>query len=71
MHAAKTINVVTDPSWSLFTVDELASRWRCHRNTIYKMLRDGQLHSFRVRRTHLITQKEVHRVESHGTEVAA
>ena len=61
----------TTDSCQFFTVDELASRWRCHPNTLYKMLRDGQLQSFRVRRTHMITQEEVHRVESHGTGVAA
>lgn len=61
----------TDSCQSPLTVDELASRWRCHRNTIYKMLGDGQLRSFRVRRTHMITRKEVQRIESHGTGVAA
>ena len=61
---------ITNSGQSLLTVGELASRWRCHRNTIYKMLRDGQLRSFRVRRTHMISSDEVQRVESQGTGVA-
>ena len=52
---------------SLLKADELASRWRCHRNTIYKMIRDGELRSIRIRNTHLIAEEEIHRIESNGT----
>lgn len=70
MHKVITSNAVTESAQSSLTVDELASRWRCHRNTIYKMIRDDQLKSFKIRRDHRVALDEVHRVESHGTGVA-
>ncbi len=70
MQSIRTNYEFSESSQYSLTVGELALRWRCHRNTIYKMLRDGQLQSFRVRRNHLVTGEEVHRVESQEIGVA-
>ena len=71
MHTVRTSNIVNESEQSSFTVDELTSRWRCHRNTIYKMIRDGQVKAFKIRRDHRVSIEEVQRVESSETGVAA
>lgn len=48
--------VVLDPQ-------ELADRWDVHVNTIYNMLKSGQLRGFRARNSHRITIEEVEAVE--------
>ena len=42
---------------------KLAHRWDCCRQTIYNMIHDGQLHSFKVRNSRLIPLSEVERIE--------
>lgn len=44
----------------------LARRWGCSRQTIYNMIRDGYLDSFRLRHAHLIALHEVERIERGG-----
>jgi excisionase family DNA binding protein len=44
--------------------DELAARWRCVRQTIYRQIRNGRLRTIRVGRKHLIPYSEIHRHES-------
>lgn len=47
-----------------FTVDELALRWRCHRQTVTAAIRARQLQAFKPGRGHYrISEAEVHRYE--------
>jgi excisionase family DNA binding protein len=41
----------------------LARRWDCCRQTIYNMIHDGELHSFKVRNSRLIPLSEIDRIE--------
>ena len=41
----------------------LAKRWDCCRQSIYNMIHDDELHSFKVRARRLIPMSEVHRIE--------
>jgi excisionase family DNA binding protein len=47
------------PAW-------LAKRWNCCRQTIYNMLRDGELHSYTVRGCRRIPLSEIERIEAGG-----
>lgn len=46
----------------------LANRWGCSRQTIYNMIRDGELRSFKVRNSRLILLSEIHRIENGEAE---
>lgn len=48
----------------VFSPAALAKRWDCCRQTIYNMIDDGQLHSFKVRNRRLIPMGEVERIEN-------
>lgn len=41
----------------------LAQRWDCCRQTIYNMIHDGELRSFKVRNSRLIPLSEIERIE--------
>lgn len=45
----------------------LARRWDCCRQTIYNMIDDDQLHSFKVRNRRLIPFSEIERIERGDT----
>ena len=47
----------------VLTPAELATRWSKCRQTIYNMIRDGELRSFKVRNSRLISLSEVERIE--------
>ena len=51
-------------SESVFTVEELADRWKCSRDVLYDMLRQKELRSFRIGNSYRISAAEVHRHES-------
>lgn len=42
----------------------LAVRWDCCRQTIYNMISDGELRSFKVRNSRIIPFSEIERIES-------
>jgi excisionase family DNA binding protein len=47
----------------VFTVDELAERWKCSAMTIYSMLQCGKLKSFKLGRSRRIPREAVERYE--------
>ena len=47
--------------------DWVAKRWGKCRQTIYNMIHDGELHSFKVRNSRLIPFSEIERIERGGT----
>lgn len=48
---------------TVVTPGELASRWGKCRQTIYNMINNDELHSFKVRNSRLIPISEVERIE--------
>ena len=48
----------------VFTVDELAARWKCSRDVIYDMLRSKKLRGFRLGSSYRIGAVEVERYEN-------
>lgn len=49
---------------AFFTIDELAERWRCQRNTVAAAIRAGRLQAFKVNaRRYRISAAEVERFE--------
>ena len=42
---------------------QLARRWECCRQTVYNMISDGELHSFKVRNSRIIPFTEIERIE--------
>lgn len=52
----------------IFTVTELAKRWRCTRKSLMPHIHSGAIASFMIgKRTHRVTLDEVLRVEREGT----
>jgi len=51
------------PAPQVLTPAELAARWGKCRQTIYNMIHDGELRSFKVRNSRLIPLAEVERIE--------
>ena len=49
-----------------FSPARLAKRWGCCRQTIYNMIKDGELCSFKVRNSRLIPLYEIERIERGG-----
>ncbi len=50
---------------AFFTIDELAARWRCQRNTVAAAIRSGRLQAFKVNeRRYRISAAEVVRFEN-------
>jgi hypothetical protein len=60
-------NPVKDPQRVLSPAG-LAARWGKCRQTIYNMIQDGELRSFKVRNNRLILLSEIERIE-HGEVV--
>jgi excisionase family DNA binding protein len=61
---AEAANKAAHPKGTaVLTPQELATRWGKCRQTIYNMIEDGQLHSFKVRNSRLIPLSEVIRIE--------
>lgn len=57
------IPVVEEPS-DIFTIPELAARWRCNRHTVTAAIRAGRLQAFKVgERVYRIRRDEVLRYE--------
>jgi len=52
----------TEPR-SALSPQELATRWGKTRATVHNMIRDGELHSFKVRNSRLIPVAEIERIE--------
>lgn len=48
----------------LLTVDELAARWRCHRNTVHRLVRDGRITSLFIGRARLFRARDVEAFEA-------
>lgn len=46
----------------------LADRWGCSRQTVYNMIRKGQLRSFNIGTLRLILPDEIERIERGGEE---
>ena len=55
-------------SEDVYTVDELAERWKCSRDALYDMLRRKSLRAFKVGGHYRISAAEVARHESGGAE---
>jgi excisionase family DNA binding protein len=60
---ANGIPLVEGPK-DIYTIPEVAQRWRCHRHTVTAAIRDGRLQAFKVgERTYRIRGAEVARYE--------
>ena len=51
---------------SIMTVAEVASRWRCGTDTVYRAIKAGKLKAFRVGQDYRIKEAEVERYENGG-----
>jgi excisionase family DNA binding protein len=57
---------------AIFTIPELAKRWRCHRHTVTTAIREGRLQAFKVGdRVYRIREAEVLRYEQQNMAVAS
>ena len=63
MHDKQTATNPVTPTPQVLTPAELAARWGKCRQTIYNMIRDGELRSFKARNSRLIALSEVERIE--------
>lgn len=63
MHENQSAANLANPAPQVLTPAELAARWGKCRQTIYNMIHDGELHSFKVRNSRLISLDEVNRIE--------
>jgi len=54
----------------IYTPEELAERWACNLETVYRMIARSELRTFRVGRMLRITAAEVSRYESGQTATA-
>lgn len=53
-----------DSAEAVFTITELAARWRCSRHTVVAAMKDGRLQGFKVgERTYRVRGEEVLRYE--------
>lgn len=48
----------------VYTVDELAARWKCSRDALYDMLRQKKIRAFKIGNTYRVSAAEVARQES-------
>lgn len=60
------LKTISDKAEKAFSPTALSSRWGCSRQTIYNMIRDGELRSFKVRNSRLILLSEICRIEEGG-----
>lgn len=69
---ARPAELEQDPHTAVFTVDELAARWRTSRNTVVAAIHAGKLLAFKPdKRVWRISQAEVLRYEQQGSAVAS
>lgn len=47
----------------VFTVAELAERWKCHRQSVMDKIHDGEIAAFKIGRQYRIALREVERYE--------
>lgn len=52
----------------VLTVSEIADRWRCSMDSVYRMIKSGKLKAFRVGQDFRIKEAEVIRYENGGKE---
>ena len=50
----------------ILTVTEVADRWRCSPDTVYRAISAGRLKAFRVGKEYRIRESEVERYEEGG-----
>jgi len=50
----------------VYTVTELAERWRCGTDSIYRMIRSGKLKAFKIGQDYRIKESEVEKYEEGG-----
>ena len=50
-------------SQNVFTVEEVAQRWKCNPSTVYSMIKSGKLKGFKLGRGVRITREVVERYE--------
>lgn len=48
------------------TVTDVAERWNCSKNTVYRLIRENKLKTFRLGIDIRITEREVERFEDEG-----
>ena len=58
-----TILGTTETAKKALSPQQLARRWGKCRQTIYNMIADGELRTFRVRNSRLILMTEIQRIE--------
>lgn len=62
----------TNEPEAVFTVNELATRWRCSRRSVVDKINAGELNAFRIgKRMYRITAAEVERIESTSSPARA
>ena len=49
---------------SALTISDIMTRWKCDRDTIYKLISSGKLKAFRVGRDYRVTESVVERYEN-------
>jgi excisionase family DNA binding protein len=52
-----------NPDPEVWTVDEIAARWRVSRMTVYRLCHSGDLPALRIGRTFRITNTDLHAYE--------
>ena len=63
MPTNQTATPLPNDARSAVSPAHLAQRWGKCRQTIYNMIDDGELHSFKVRNSRLIPISEIERIE--------
>ena len=48
------------------TVADVAKRWRCSKNTVYRLIAEGKLKTFRLGIDIRVTEREIERFEEEG-----
>lgn len=52
---------------NILTAPELAERWRCGTDSIYRLVKAGKLKAFKIGQDYRFTMSEVERYEEGGT----
>jgi excisionase family DNA binding protein len=50
----------------IYTIEELAERWKCTADTIYRMIASGKLPAFKLSRTYRVREEDVLNYEKGG-----
>lgn len=51
---------------AVLTVSEVAARWKCGTDSVYRMIKSGRLKAFRIGQDYRIREAEVERYEDGG-----